>query len=289
MNQNRRNFLKATGALTTGMLLSNSWGDAFASAPTKLKTFGLQLYTLREEMEMDPRATLAKVAEMGYKQIEGYEGKQGIFWGMTNKEYGAYLKSLGLTPLSSHCDVDNYLGMKAEDAAAIGMKYLICPWIGPQKKLEDYKWKARLFNEYGRICKQAGIRFAYHNHDYTFKEQSGKFPQDILMQETDPELVDFEMDIYWVVDAGQDPLEWLARYPKRFRLCHVKDRGLSKLEEGKHVSTPVGEGKIDFPSLLKTAKGLGMQYNIVEQEEYEESSPLQDAETSAAYMKKLSL
>jgi sugar phosphate isomerase/epimerase len=137
----------------------------------------------------------------------------------------------------------------------------------------------------GEICRKNGIRFAYHNHDYSFKDLSGQFPQDVMMQNTDPALVDFEMDIYWVVTAGQDPEAWLKKYPNRFRACHVKDRIKNSTEHD--ASCVLGEGSIDYPAILKTAKAEGMQYYIVEHERYDNTTPLKAVEADAAYMKKL--
>ncbi len=113
----------------------------------------------------------------------------------------------------------------------------------------------------------------------------GQFPQDIMMANTDPALVDFEMDMYWVITGGQDPIAWIKKYPKRFRLCHVKDRMKGATETG--ASCVLGEGSIDYPSILKEAKTLGMEYFIVEQERYDGTTPLKAAEADAAYMKKL--
>ncbi|TAL44557.1 MAG: sugar phosphate isomerase/epimerase, partial [Chitinophagaceae bacterium] len=139
----------------------------------------------------------------------------------------------------------------------------------------------------GEICKKEGIRFAYHNHDYSFKTQEGQLPQDVMMINTDASIVDFEMDIYWVVTAGHDPIAWFKKYPNRFRLCHVKDR-MKNATEG-FASCNVGEGSIDFVKILKVAKKQGMQYYIVEQERYDGTTPLKAAEVDAAYMKKIKI
>lgn len=286
----RRQFLKSGGALALGTLASSAFGNVLAATKERrLKPFGIQLYSVRHLMDGNPQDTLRQIGEMGYKHIESFEGEKGMFWGMTNKEYAKFLKDNDMVAISSHCDPGNYLGPKADDAAAIGMKYLICPWIGPQKTLEEYKWKAKLFNQYGMLCKSAGIRFAYHNHDYTFNALEGKTPQDILMQETDPELVDFEMDIYWVIKAGHDPEEWFARYPKRFKLCHVKDLTTSSSGDnaGKKITTTLGDGDIDYGKILKSAKQNGLVYNFVEQEDFEGTNAYDASKANAEYMKKL--
>lgn len=291
MKNNRRNFIKIT---TTGLVLTALSGKLFGNADPfgkhsveKLGQFGMQLYTLRDVLPEDPKGVLKQLAEMGYKQIESYEGKEGMFWGMSNLEFKKYMDDLGMTIISSHCGLDKNFERKADEAAAIGMKYLIVPWVGPQKTIDDYKKQADKFNDYGQICKKAGLKFAYHNHDYSFKLVEGQIPQDVLMTNTDPGLVDFEMDIYWVYTAGHDPVKWFKKYPNRFRLCHVKDRKKDvSFSVTENVSCVLGKGEIDFPTILKTAKKMGTQYFIVEQEAYENYPPIEAAKLDADYMKK---
>jgi sugar phosphate isomerase/epimerase len=224
---------------------------------------------------------------MGYKQIESYEGDKGMFWGMTNIEFKKYMDDLGMKIVSSHCDTSKDFERKANEAAAIGIKYLINPYIGPQKTIDDYKQFADRFNQSGEICKKAGLKFAYHNHDYSFKAFEGQVPQDVMMQNTDASLVDYEMDIYWVVTAGEDPVKWLEKYPNRFTLCHVKDRKKGAPLSEHEASVDVGTGSINFEKILKVAKKNGMQYYIVEQEKYEGSTPLASSKSDAEYLKKL--
>jgi len=287
MNYKRRDFLRLSSNLALGLAIAPA-ACKLMSKEEEAKTlskFGLQLYTLRDDLPKDPKGILQQVASFGYKQIEGYEGAQGLFWGMSNTDFKKYMDDLGMEFISSHCDINKDFEQKAAEAAAIGMKYLICPYKGPQKSLDDYRKIADEFNAKGEICKKNGIRFAYHNHDYTFKQQEGQFPQDVLMKGTDPALVDFEMDIYWVVTAGQDPEEWLKRYKDRFRACHVKDRTKNATEAAD--SCTLGVGSIDFAKILKTAKKTGMQYYIVEQEKYAGTTPLEATKDDAEYMKKL--
>ena len=291
MNKDRRAFLKLTGSLAMGSILLPSCTTAkTASAGSSgLSAFGLQLYTLREDMPRDPAGVLKQVAGFGYRQIESYEGPKGMFWGMGHTGFKKYMDDLGMEIVSSHCDIRKDFEKKAAEAAAIGMKYLICPWLGPQKTLDDYKKAAQTFNECGRICKKEGMLFAYHNHDYSFKPLEGQLPQDVLMNETDPSLVDFEMDIYWVVTGGHDPEAWLKKYRNRFRLCHVKDRSKTPVTDNGKNSVDLGTGSIDWKKILKTASENGMQYFIVEQEAYPNGSPLEAVKTNAAYMKQLRL
>lgn len=250
-----------------------------------LSQFGLQLYTLREDLPKDPKGILKQVSEMGYKQIEGYEGAQGLWWGMTPGEFKSYVDGLGIPMIASHCKFEEDFERKAAESAQVGLKYLIAPYIGPQKTMDDYKRFADKFNNCGDICKKNGLRFAYHNHGYTFEKLDGQYPQDVLMQSTNQDTVDYEMDIYWVVVPGEDPVTWLQKYPNRFRLCHVKDRMKTAAKGEADASTEVGNGSIDYKRILKVAKENGMQHYIVEQERYENSTPLKSAQASAQYMK----
>jgi sugar phosphate isomerase/epimerase len=284
MNHSRKEFLKLSGGLAAAISFSSISSFLPEENSKRLKTFGLQLYTVRDIFEKDPKGTLKQIASFGYKQVEGYEREAGIFWGMTNMEFKRYMDELGMAFISTHCDIEKNFEKKVNDAAAIGMKYLIYPSIDPPKTIDDYRRFCEKFNYSGELCKKAGIRFAYHNHDFDFKPVNGQIPQDIFMQHTDPSLVDFEMDIYWVVTAGQDPLHWLQKYPNRFRLCHIKDRvkGSTKRED----TCDLGTGSIDFPRILKQLRKNGMQYFIAEQEHYP-VSPLNSIEADAEYMKKV--
>lgn len=294
MNYQRRDFLKLSAALGAGLALGPlTNGLAGCSPLSKAKSainenFGLQLYTLRDVLPNDPKGVLAQVASFGYKQLEGYEGPKGLFWGMSNTEFKNYVEGLGMKFVASHCNINENFEQKAEQAAAIGMKYLIAPYFGPQKSIDAFKRYAETLNQKGEVCKQHGLRFAYHNHDYSFKPVDGQVPQVVMMENTNKDLVDFEMDIYWVVNAGENPVAWMQRYPGRFRLCHVKDRQKGVGQTSKNVSVVLGTGSIDFPTILKAAANNGMQYYIVEQEAYEGTTPLQAAKEDAQYMKNFS-
>ncbi len=251
-----------------------------------LDSFGLQLYTLRDVIGKDPKGVLKQVAAMGYKEIESYEGEKGMFWGMKNTDFKKYMDDLGMTIVSSHCSLDKDFERKAAQAGEIGMSYLIDPWIGPQKTMDVFKKKAEEFNRAGEICKKVGMRYGYHNHAYSFELLEGALPQDVLMQNTDPDLVDFEMDIYWVYTAGADPIEWLEKYPNRFRLCHIKDRKKDAPAGDGDQTIVAGQGQIDFGKILNVAKKQGMKHYLVEQEQYNGLTSLKAAELNAAYLKK---
>ncbi len=306
MNQfKRRQFIKLGTGVLAGLAIApmacnndsssnKTTGDSTAASGDMAKgaalaAFGLQLYTLREDFPKDPKAVLKQVADMGYKQVEGYERDKGIFWGMSNTDFKKYLDEIGLTMISSHCDTSKDFERKAAEAAAIGMKYLIYPYEGADKTLDDYKKMADEFNKKGEICKKNDIRFAFHNHAFSFNQMDGQYPQDVLMEGTDPDLVDFEIDLYWVVAAGADPETWMKKYGKRFRLCHVKDRSKSPVEDNGKNSVNLGTGSIDYPRILKTAKDNGVEYYIVEQEFYPTHTPLESAKADAEYMKNLTI
>lgn len=288
MKYERRRFLKLASAIGAGFALTSCTNRLLSAHPLRSRPFGLQLYSLRDDLPKDPREILKQVASFGYKQVESFEGPKGIFWGMTNFEFKRLMDDLGMKIVSSHCDIDKNFQQKADEASAIGMRYLLAPYLGPQKQLDDYKRAAEKFNQRGEICRKAGIRFGYHNHDYSFRPVNGVFPQDIMMQNTDPALVDFEMDIYWVVTAGQDPVAWIDKYPNRFKLAHIKDRQKNvPLTEKKNVSVVLGTGEIDFPAILQRARSI--EYLIVEQEAYIGTTPLAAAKDDADYMKRITM
>lgn len=252
-----------------------------------LKNFGLQLYTLRDDMPKDPMGVLNKVASYGYKQIESYEGPLGIYWNQGPAGFSAYVRELGMELVASHCDIHRDFEKKADEAALAGMKYLVCPFLGPQKTMDDYKRFAELFNQKGAVCKERGIKFAYHNHDYSFRKLEGQYPQEVMMNLTDSALVDFELDMYWVVAAGQDIGEWLGRHKNRFKLCHIKDYSKTPVANDSLNSVNLGTGTIAWEKVLRQAHEMGMEYYFVEQEAYPYSTPLEAVQSNGRYIKEL--
>ena len=286
MDYKRREFIKMGGSLAAGLVLSPLASDLMSNdTDDKLKAFGIQLWTVKKALAEDPKGVLKQLSADGYKLIESFQGNKGIFWGMSNTEFKKYMDELGMTIISSHCTTGEDFEKKANEAAAIGMKYLLNPFVPVQKTVDDYKKIAEQFNKNGEICKKAGIRFGYHNHAHDYKPIDNQVPMDIYLQKTDSSLVDFEMDIYWVVTAKHDPEAWLKKYKNRFRLCHIKDRIKGATEED--ASCILGQGSIDFPKILKTAKKHGMQYYIVEQERYDNTTEMDSAKADAEYLKKI--
>ncbi len=326
MNFNRRNFLRKAGLMATAPLLlnelasctpsskseekkSDSTATARLASEPSLKEFGIQLWTVKEDMAKDAKGTLKALADYGYNHIEAF-GFDGIkkMWGMTPKELKTYLDTIGLKIHSAHCNPAFTLDAKTTDefkrlvdeSAAIGMKYLINPYMEDKvKTLDDFKKSVEGMNRCGEIAKKAGMKYGYHNHHVTFTKQSEEFPQDILMQGTSADLVDFEIDLYWAKAAGQDPIEWIKKYPNRFKLCHVKDiysdEKIKDIQSKEKVnpdfpvnaSCDLGTGVLEFSKILKAAADNGMEHFIVEQERFDNTTQMKSAQADAAYMKKL--
>ncbi|GGZ29319.1 sugar phosphate isomerase [Echinicola pacifica] len=299
----RRAFLKLGAAFAAGSFLPLQFcaspkeetaeavaGEAVQTAvKEKLSKFGIQLYSVKEEMAKDAKAAIEKIAGFGYNQIEGFDGGKSIFWGMKNTEFKKYTQDLGLDFVASHANVFENIDELAAQAGEIEMDYLISPYIGPQDSIEAYKTMADKFNKIGAVCKSNGLRFAYHNHGYTFEAMDGQMPHDILLENTDPDLVDFELDIYWAVTANADPEAYFEKYKNRFRLCHVKDRENGAAEGQADASTVLGSGSIDYSKILRTAKDNGMEYFVVEQEKFAGTTPMEAAQQNATFMKNLEI
>ena len=286
MNQTRRSFLKTSGLLASGLAVGGAPLFTSCAESGRCKNaFALQLYTLHQIIGDDPEGIIRTVADYGYQQIESYEGPQGMFWGMGNTGFKRFLDDLGITMISSHANVFNDFERKAAEAAEIGVKYIVCPWIGAQNGVDGYKAMAETFNQLGQTAKNNGITFAYHNHAYTFEPIEGVYPQDILMEETDPELVEYQVDAYWVEVTGQRTNDWIRKYPGRFTSIHIKDLAPGE----RHESTILGTGILDFPSIVEVGKQHGMQHFIVEQEAFTGTTPLEAIRLNADYMRTLDL
>ena len=256
---------------------------------------GMTLYTVRNEMGKDPKATLKEVADLGYKYIEAVDYKDGKFYGMIPDEFKSYLKSLGLTPISVHMGsmtLDNADKLVA-DVKAAGFQYFIAP-VPPMGMFKfDAKAKklgmegtverlAEILNTIARKADAVGLEFLYHNHDFEFKaNKDGVVPIDYLLEHLDPKYVNFQMDLYWVTKAGADPVAYFQKYPGRFKIWHVKDMD----EQGRFA--PVGKGSIDFARILKNAKLSGMKYYIVEQDQvFDGMQPMEALKISKEGLKK---
>jgi sugar phosphate isomerase/epimerase len=289
---NRRSFVKNIGLLGLAVPFVNK-RDLFSfDNARKLPGLGIQLYMVKEDMEKDTPGTLKKLGAMGYNQIESYGGSKGMFWGMRNTEFKKLAEGYGLSLISSHYnDEPGGFEQQAEKAAEAGMKYLICPWKGPQKSIDSFKRFADEFNKNGEICKKHGMRFGYHPHDYPYKKVDGQLPIDVLLAHTDKDLIDFQMDFYYTVTEGQDPEAYIKKYSHRFRLCHMRDVLKKRLPKGSEEESAcdLGQGIINYPHLLSTGLDNGMQYFFVEQSRFHNETPLQSAKVNIDYLKKLRL
>lgn len=284
----RRDFLTQAGLLSTSMLLSPSLLKA--ATPSKI---GIQLYTLRNELPKDVRGVIAKVAKAGYNQAETFGfNKQSGFWGLNAKQFNDLLKQNGLTTPSGHYDCNSFfrngnmedINAYIDVAHATGQKYIIVPSLNESliKTKEDFKRVADNLNKLGKILGKEGLKAGYHNHNFEWKPVDGTTFYDTLLADTDPALVHMEMDIYWVVRAGQNPDEIFRKHKGRFALIHVKDRDKSNPD----ITTEVGKGDINFKKIIPDAKAAGVKYFIMEQENFTNIDPFLSITESANYMKK---
>jgi sugar phosphate isomerase/epimerase len=278
---NRRDFMNRSALLSAGALLTP---NLFTEAKS-IKKFGVQLYSVRDLMPKDAKGTMKKLAEMGYTQFESYGGPD-FLWGMAPKECKTFLGDMGVKMVSTHFDMNKDLDKNIERGAEAGLKYMLCPYLGPQKTVDDWKKKAELFNQAGEKVTKAGMKFGYHNHDYSFRPLEGQIPHEVLLANTDPKYVMFELDLCWIVAAGQDTVAHLEKYGKRYELVHIKD--MVKDNNGKVTQKDLGKGSIDFDTILKAAKKAGVKYYLVEQEEYPGPS-IESLKVDADWMKKVSI
>jgi sugar phosphate isomerase/epimerase len=284
----RRKFIKSAGLIAPAVLLMPNlvWADK-SSHP-----IGLQLYTLRDLVSKDPKGVLEKVAAAGYKEIELYGYGKGQFFGMPVKEFSSFVSSLGMKSPSGHYAPAKFLAGPSDEgtaelndqiAAALEMKheYLTIPWLNAELRtnLDDYKKLSARINAAGEICKKAGLQLAYHNHDFEFKSFDGTTGYDIMTKETDPNLVKWELDLYWVVFAGMDPIALFEKLKGRVPLWHVKD--MDKVDRTQN--TEIGNGTIDYKRIFKAAKVAGVKHYFVEQENNYKPDPIGSINASYKY------
>jgi len=232
---------------------------------------GLQLYSLRNQFSKDVPATMARVSDYGLKYVE----LAGTY-AMPTEPFLALLASNKLTAVSGHFAYDLYRTNAAEvarQAKALGLKYAGCAWISHQGEFDEQEARdaAKVFNNAGQILAAEGIQFFYHTHGYEFRPHGKGTLFDVLMAETDPKLVKYQMDVFWVVHPGQDPVQWLEKYAGRWELMHVKDmrKGTERNFTGKsnvNNDVQVGTGIIDWPAVLSTAKRVGVKWYFIEDE-----------------------
>jgi sugar phosphate isomerase/epimerase len=282
----RRVFLKQASLASSAIL----FGPAPLFAPKHL--IGIQLYTLRNEIKNDVKIPIAKIAEVGYNSVELFGYNAGKFFGLTPEEFSAVLKQNNLVTPSGHYSMPNYLikgdedelKKTVEDAHKMGHAFFTIPYLtdNMRKSLDDYKMLADKLNKAAALVKTAGMRLAYHNHDFEFKDWGGgQTGFDIFLKQTDPSLVNFEMDIYWITKAGQDPIAFIKAHPGRIKMWHVKDMDSTPEKS----FTEVGSGVINYKEIFKHQKESGMEYFFVEQDKV--TMPVYDSiAKSLGYIKK---
>lgn len=266
----RREFIKQSSLLSAAFFTDTS------SLFKKNNGIGLQLYTVRSEVNKDKLAgTIKTIADAGYTHLEMYGYNNRQFFGHSVKDVAAMLKQNNLKSPSGHymlADMmfgenynwDSWKNL-IDDSKTMGHDYIVIPFMPPaNRKTDDYKRLAERLNKGGEMAKKQGMCAGYHNHDFEFAQQDGTNGWEILLKETDPKYVVLEMDIYWVKYANQDPVEWFRKHPGRFKLWHVKDMAT----EPKKMSTVVGSGVIDYKEIYEHRKLSGLDQLYVEQEEY---------------------
>jgi sugar phosphate isomerase/epimerase len=271
----RRSFLGIAGGSI--VLSATRRTDARAD---RIRDIGVQLYTVRHELQRDFEGTLAKIAGIGYREVEFVE-----LFGRSPGAARAMLDGHGLICPSSHVSYDK-LGDRwpatLEAAAILGQTFIVCPWIDEQLRHQPDAWKraAETFNRVGEASKTFGIQFAYHNHDFEFTPDNGKLPYDTILAECDPGLVKMEMDLYWITKSRHDPVGYFERHPGRFPLVHVKD-----MKPNGEIAD-VGSGTIDFERIFARSKTAGIRHYLVEHDN--SSSPIESIATSYRFLRRLS-
>lgn len=284
----RRTFLINSGLALGALAIAPSF--AFAA---KKKNIGLQLYTLREALPKNVKGVLEQISAAGYNEIEtyGFSMKEGFF-GTSPKDFKTIATDYGLKIPSGHYDFStfakegpsDFLKASIEAANTLESHYLTVPWLDEsvRKNADDYKKIASKLNEAAVLCQDAGIKLAYHNHDFEFKKFGNTTGYEILLKETDKKLVDFELDLYWVVRSENDPLKLFKDNPGRFKMWHVKDMDKSKRE----WNAEIGKGSIDFKTIFAEAKTSGMEHFFVEQETNYLPNPIESVKISCDYVSK---
>jgi sugar phosphate isomerase/epimerase len=276
---NRRKFLALSAA---------AW-PAMAFGAGKHTPLGVQLYTIRDMLKGNNLPQLLKqVRAIGYQELELFPA----LYKHTATELSTMIRRAELTAPSGHFNYEDFVS-KIPYARRLGLKWMVCPmlpkaqWGSP----EGFRRAAAAFNQWGKQCQQHGMRFAFHNHNYEFQDLKGTTGFDILLKETDPELVWLEMDAYWITQAGRDPVLLLNQLGKRVRMLHLKDRKAhvptsQVLDDSAENFTEVGKGTIAWRPLLALAQKLGIEHYFVEQDK-SDTSPMDSLKISYEFLRKI--
>jgi len=298
MTTSRRSFLRTSGlsiaalAIGTHKLLASQDPDIY---------LGIQLYTVRADMEKDPAGTLRKLSDMGYQYVEHANYKERKFYGYKPTEFKKLLDGYNLQMPSGHVQMlpNDYSFSKlefadawkntVEDAAIAGQKYLISPWLDEslRKNMDDFKAYMDVFNKSGSLCQTFGMKFGYHNHDFEFTTKiNGQVLYSLIMDNTDPSLVVQELDMGNLYNGRVKAIDIAKKYPGRFELMHVKDEILSRKGKEKYESTILGKGIVGTKDVCELGRTTGgTKYFIIEQESYQGMSPLACSKQDYAIMK----
>jgi sugar phosphate isomerase/epimerase len=249
-----------------------------AGARRKLGKIGIQLYTVRALMTKEPEPTLQALAAIGYQEVE----MAGLY-GLSAAEMRQMLDRHHLAAPSGHVNLNDlrrdWPGALA-NAATLGHQYIVCASIDEhERQLSDYHRIAKELTRFGEDARRHGLQFAYHNHAYEFTPTGGEIPYDILIRESDPHLVQMQVDLFWMTKGGGDPLHYFAAYPGRFPMVHVKDM----TRDGKMVD--VGKGAIDFRAIFARSDEAGIRHYFVEHDE--PPDPVADARVCYDYLRAL--
>ncbi len=276
---NRRAFLReSVGGLAALPLPYRLARDA---GGTRLDRIGVQLYTVRDAIERDLEGTLARIARIGYQEVEF-----ASYADQTAAQVRNAVRRAGLGAPSAHVPLaalgegwDRVL----DDAHTVGHHYLVMPWLDEKDRpnLDAYRRIADRLNRAGETAGRAGIRLAYHNHDFEFTTMENRLPYDVLLESTDPGHVSFELDLYWITKGGQDPLAYFARWPGRFPLVHVKD----STGRPEHRMADVGAGTIDWGRIFACSRQAGIKHYFVERDD--PTDPIASVAASYAYLRDL--
>lgn len=297
MSTTRRTFLRNSSALVAGASLFKGKLFNAMSAPGEL--LGVQLYSVRDDMKKDPLGTLKQVAGMGYKHVEHANYVNRKFYGYSATEFKKILADLGLTMPSGHTvmgkqhwdaskkDFTDEWKWTVEDAAILGQKFVISPWLDQdlRKNYDDMRRYMEVFNKSGELCKKSGMKFGYHNHDFEFSQKlNNVMVYDIIMQNTDPSLVAQQLDIGNMYHGGAKALDVMNKYPGRFESMHVKDE--IKAGDNKYESTVLGKGIVPVKEIVDLGrKSGGTIHFIIEQESYQGQAPIESVKEDLAIMK----
>jgi sugar phosphate isomerase/epimerase len=274
----RREFLRRAGMVAAAAGL----GRLPRLRAGRLDAIGIQLYTVRRELAKDVEGTLAKLAGIGFREVEFAGYPEG-----TEKSLRGILDRLHLRAPSGHVGTQALRtdwARTLEQAATVGQQYIVVAFVPQEERrtTDDWKRTAAAFNRAGEAAKAAGLQLCYHNHDFEFAPLDGALPYDLLLASTDPKLVQLELDLYWITKGGRDPLDYFARWPGRFPLVHVKDMDATP----NRYFTDVGTGTIDFRRIFRRARQAGIKHYFYEQDETP-GSPFESARVSYQYLRGL--